>query len=182
MTQTMNMRQTITRPTGWHGGCAYGGNMKRDHLLMAGAMFAAASIACGSPLAQSSGTTKRETIRPDISGKYTSTGGTQSQRTQSGTPLPEGSPSTGTVEMGHPNLISDVKAAQQALKDKGFDPGSVDGMIGPRTRAGAQIISDLQRIGNDGTLNPATAKKLGVDPSPSKGSDDMKNRKNSSSK
>jgi murein L,D-transpeptidase YcbB/YkuD len=153
--------------------------MKRDHLLMAGAMFAAASIAYGSALAQSG---KRETIRPDISNKESTTGGTQSQRTQSGTPLPEGSPFSGTVEMGHPNLRQDVKAAQQALKEQGFDPGPVDGMIGPRTREALKSFQTSNGLETTGTLNPATAKKLGVEPGPSKGSDDMNNRKNSSGK
>ena len=156
--------------------------MKRDHLLTAGAMFAAASIAYGSALAQSSGTTKREPIRPDISWKDTSTGGTQSQRTQSGTPLPEGSPFSGSVEMGHPNLLEDVKAAQRALKEQGFDPGPVDGLIGPRTREALKSFQTSNGLETTGTLNPATAKKLGVEPGPSKGSDNMKNQKNSSSK
>ncbi len=36
----------------------------------------------------------------------------------------------------------DVTAAQQALKDKGFDPGPIDGRMGPRTHA---AISDFQK-------------------------------------
>jgi peptidoglycan hydrolase-like protein with peptidoglycan-binding domain len=37
---------------------------------------------------------------------------------------------------------SDVTSAQQALKDKGFDPGPIDGRMGPRTHA---AISDFQK-------------------------------------
>ena len=37
---------------------------------------------------------------------------------------------------------ADVTAAQQALKDKGFDPGPIDGLMGPRTHA---AISDFQK-------------------------------------
>ena len=30
----------------------------------------------------------------------------------------------------------DVRSAQQALRDKGFDPGPIDGVMGPRTTRG----------------------------------------------
>ena len=35
-----------------------------------------------------------------------------------------------------------VKAAQQVLKDKGHDPGTSDGQMGPRTRA---MLADYQK-------------------------------------
>ncbi len=37
---------------------------------------------------------------------------------------------------------AEVKAAQQALRDKGYDPGPADGMMGPRTRA---AVRDFHR-------------------------------------
>ena len=58
--------------------------------------------------------------------------------------------------------MSDTRAAQEALKTQGFDPGPVDGRLGPRTRA---AISEYQRRENlpvTGMLDPATMAKLNV--------------------
>jgi len=57
---------------------------------------------------------------------------------------------------------ADTRAAQEALKTQGFDPGPIDGRMGPRTRA---AISDYQRRENlpvTGTLDTATMAKLNV--------------------
>lgn len=62
-----------------------------------------------------------------------------------------------------------VRAAQQALKDKGFDPGPVDGKIGPKTRA---AISDFQKQAGlkvSGRLDAETADELGVQSQASRG-------------
>jgi peptidoglycan hydrolase-like protein with peptidoglycan-binding domain len=60
------------------------------------------------------------------------------------------------------DTMNDTRAAQQALKTEGFDPGPVDGRMGPRTRA---ALSDYQRK-NDlpvtGMLDDATKVKLDV--------------------
>jgi peptidoglycan hydrolase-like protein with peptidoglycan-binding domain len=62
----------------------------------------------------------------------------------------------------HRMAMTDTRAAQEALKTQGFDPGPVDGYMGPRTRA---AISDYQRK-NDlpvtGMLDDATMAKLNV--------------------
>jgi gas vesicle protein len=58
--------------------------------------------------------------------------------------------------------MADMRAAQEALKTQGFDPGPIDGMMGPRTRA---AISDYQRRENlpvTGMLDDATMAKLNV--------------------
>lgn len=57
---------------------------------------------------------------------------------------------------------TDVMAAQQALKDKGFDPGPVDGVTGPRTKA---ALADYQRregLAPTGQWDDQTMTKLGV--------------------
>jgi peptidoglycan hydrolase-like protein with peptidoglycan-binding domain len=58
--------------------------------------------------------------------------------------------------------MNDTRAAQQALKTQGFDPGPIDGRMGPRTRA---ALGDYQRK-NDlpvtGMLDDATMTKLDV--------------------
>ena len=54
----------------------------------------------------------------------------------------------------------DVRTAQQALQDKGFNPGPIDGIMGPHTKA---AISDFQTKENmkvTGTLDKETKAKL----------------------
>jgi putative peptidoglycan binding protein len=56
----------------------------------------------------------------------------------------------------------DVRAAQEALKAKGFDPGEIDGRMGPHTQA---AISEFQRsvgIRETGRFDQATLSQLGV--------------------
>jgi peptidoglycan hydrolase-like protein with peptidoglycan-binding domain len=58
--------------------------------------------------------------------------------------------------------MTDTRAAQEALKTQGIDPGPIDGRMGPRTRA---AISDYQRRENlpvTGQLDDATMAKLNV--------------------
>ena len=58
--------------------------------------------------------------------------------------------------------MSDTRAAQEALKTQGFDPGPIDGRIGPRTRA---AVADYQRkndLPTTGMLDDATMSKLNV--------------------
>jgi len=57
-----------------------------------------------------------------------------------------------------------VRAMQEALKSKGFDPGPIDGVYGPQT---ANAVKEYQRSENlsvTGRANPETLNKLGVEP------------------
>ena len=56
-----------------------------------------------------------------------------------------------------------VRAAQQALKDKGHDPGSVDGVMGPKTQAALKDFQKSQGIQDTGRLDAETMSKLGVE-------------------
>jgi len=56
----------------------------------------------------------------------------------------------------------EVRQAQQALKDKGLDPGPVDGVDGPRTRAAVREYQKQQNLTADGKLGPQTLDSLGV--------------------
>ena len=59
------------------------------------------------------------------------------------------------------------KDIEQALKNKGFEPGSVDGVIDSQTQS---AISQFQRHNNlpaTGTVDEQTAKQLGVEMMPS---------------
>jgi hyperosmotically inducible periplasmic protein len=68
-------------------------------------------------------------------------------------------------EMRHAGASSDrVRAVQEALKTKGFDPGPIDGIQGPQT---TQAVREFQRAENltvTGRPDSATLNKLGVEP------------------
>ena len=57
---------------------------------------------------------------------------------------------------------SNIREVQQALKDKGFDPGAVDGVNGPATRAALKKFQAQQNLTADGRLGPKTLDALGV--------------------
>jgi peptidoglycan hydrolase-like protein with peptidoglycan-binding domain len=56
----------------------------------------------------------------------------------------------------------DVMAAQQALKDKGRDPGMIDGKMGPRTRAALTDYQKAEGLKVTGRLDNDTRAKLGM--------------------
>jgi peptidoglycan hydrolase-like protein with peptidoglycan-binding domain len=55
-----------------------------------------------------------------------------------------------------------VAAAQQSLKDKGHDPGMIDGKMGPRTRATVSDYQKLEGLKVTGRLDDDTRAKLGM--------------------
>jgi hyperosmotically inducible periplasmic protein len=67
-------------------------------------------------------------------------------------------------DMRHAAGSDRVRAVQEALKTKGFDPGPIDGIQGPQT---TQAVKDFQRAENlevTGRAGSATLNKLGVEP------------------
>jgi peptidoglycan hydrolase-like protein with peptidoglycan-binding domain len=55
-----------------------------------------------------------------------------------------------------------VKTVQQALKDKGHDPGDVDGKLGPKTQQAIRDYQQKEGLKATGRLDTETAAKLGV--------------------
>jgi peptidoglycan hydrolase-like protein with peptidoglycan-binding domain len=55
-----------------------------------------------------------------------------------------------------------VMKTQEALKEKGYYDGPVDGLIGPKTRAGLRRYQEEQGLNADGRLTRETAERLGV--------------------
>lgn len=55
-----------------------------------------------------------------------------------------------------------VRAVQQALKDKGYDPGDIDGAMGPKTRAALQDFQRKEGLNVTGRIDAATRETLGV--------------------
>jgi osmotically-inducible protein OsmY len=55
-----------------------------------------------------------------------------------------------------------VRAGQVALKDRGFDPGPIDGVYGPRTAAAVKEFQQKENLTVTGRLDSATLGKLDV--------------------
>jgi peptidoglycan hydrolase-like protein with peptidoglycan-binding domain len=55
-----------------------------------------------------------------------------------------------------------VRSAQQALKDHGFDPGEIDGKMGPRTEAALKQFQGSKGMQASGQLDSKTLAALGV--------------------
>ena len=63
-----------------------------------------------------------------------------------------------------PNIKSSlVRNVQRALRDKGVDPGKIDGEYGPHTVAAVEAFQAMNRLVADGICGPRTAKKLGIE-------------------
>jgi peptidoglycan hydrolase-like protein with peptidoglycan-binding domain len=56
-----------------------------------------------------------------------------------------------------------VKAVQQALKDKGHDPGAIDGKMGPKTQSALREFQSKEGLKASGRLDAETMAKLGVE-------------------
>ena len=82
--------------------------------------------------------------------------------TKSDAPTPEGMKSGADKEQ--------VKAVQQALKDKGHDPGAVDGEMGPKTEAALRDYQQKEGLTATGNADAETMAKLSAAASPSGGS------------
>jgi membrane protein involved in colicin uptake len=61
---------------------------------------------------------------------------------------------------------SDVRAAQQVLRGKGFDPGPIDGKMGPRTSAAVKEFQHKENLTETGTLDAETQSRLMASTSP----------------
>jgi len=57
---------------------------------------------------------------------------------------------------------SDVRQIQQALKDKGFDVGPIDGQLGPQTEQALRSFQQAQGLQATGQIDQKTMAALGV--------------------
>jgi len=75
-----------------------------------------------------------------------------------------GAESTGAKEsQGEKSAPYDIKKAQEALKNKGHDPGSMDGVMGQQTRQAIRAFQKDNGLKESGTLDAETAEKLGIE-------------------
>ena len=58
----------------------------------------------------------------------------------------------------------DVKKVQESLRDKGYDPGPIDGVMGSKTRHAIGQYQTAGSLPSTGRLDQQTAGKLGVGP------------------
>ena len=55
-----------------------------------------------------------------------------------------------------------VLEAQRALRDLGYDPGPIDGLFGPKTRAALEKYQTTERLPVTGQLDALTIERLDV--------------------
>jgi Putative peptidoglycan binding domain len=61
---------------------------------------------------------------------------------------------------GNGTANGDVRAAQQALQEKGFNPGPIDGVMGPRTSAAVKEFQEKENLTATGQLDAETRARL----------------------
>jgi peptidoglycan hydrolase-like protein with peptidoglycan-binding domain len=66
----------------------------------------------------------------------------------------------------HTMDTAQTKNVQQALRDKGHDPGPIDGIMGPRTRGALQDFQKAQGLPVSGRLDDQTIAKLEISATP----------------
>ncbi len=62
----------------------------------------------------------------------------------------------------HMSRQGNVKQVQEALKDKGFDPGPIDGVMGQKTQEALKSFQQSKNLKVTGRLDSETAQQLGV--------------------
>ena len=150
------------------------------------AMAGVATLLVGSALAQ--GTGSGSTLSAPKPGSAGSTPApTQLQAappaTQPGSPsvgtapgkaMPTAQPGTGqtgsapgmttgsTKSMAGQANAEQVKSLQKALQAKGMEPGPIDGVLGPKTRAALRSYQKDQKLPETGRLDNETLAKLGI--------------------
>ncbi len=62
--------------------------------------------------------------------------------------------------MGNGRMSAEVRTAQQALQDKGFNPGPIDGVQGPRTTAAVRDFQQKENLTVTGQLDAETHARL----------------------
>jgi peptidoglycan hydrolase-like protein with peptidoglycan-binding domain len=104
------------------------------------------------------------------SGAVSPPAGGSADTTKRDAPKPETMKSDPSQDTAQKASRAQVKAVQQALKDKGHDPGAVDGEMGPKTEAALRDYQGKEGLTATGTADAETMAKLTAAASPSGGS------------
>ena len=114
----------------------------------------ASSPSSSSPSTSSPSTSSPSTSSPSATSPSTSPGAADKSDTMKSSRATKGG---GNQEQ--------VRAAQQALKDKGNDPGPIDGVLGAKTQAALRDFQKKEGLKESGRLDAQTLAKLGVESS-----------------
>jgi peptidoglycan hydrolase-like protein with peptidoglycan-binding domain len=151
-------------------------------LTVAGVMLAGSALAqsgagsgSGSPAGSGGGNTATPQMgtqqpQPSASGSSSGTTGTSGSASGSATTGTKSGEMKSTSDMkaktsgkmARSGGAEQVKAVQQALKDKGMDPGEVDGKMGPKTQSALREYQKKEGLKESGRLDTETMAKLGV--------------------
>jgi peptidoglycan hydrolase-like protein with peptidoglycan-binding domain len=63
-------------------------------------------------------------------------------------------------ERDYGRASADLRSAQQALQAQGFDPGPIDGVMGPRTSAAVRDFQQKENLTVTGQLDAETRARL----------------------
>jgi peptidoglycan hydrolase-like protein with peptidoglycan-binding domain len=90
---------------------------------------------------------------------------TQPPAAMSNSPAQPEPPASGAVKATtrHNGANGQVRLIQIRLKAAGFDPGRVDGIMGPRTKAALQKYQAARGLADSGKPDEKTLKSLGVE-------------------
>ena len=139
-------------------------------VMLAGPAFAQATTGTPATGAETKGEQPKGSAgKPDSAGQMPRAGDTTSGSMKSNTGMKSGlsmkSRSAGSGRKGVMAMAGDekVKAVQQALKDKGHHPGSVDGRMGPKTQQALRDFQNAQGMEATGQLDSKTMQSLGVE-------------------
>jgi peptidoglycan hydrolase-like protein with peptidoglycan-binding domain len=126
-----------------------------------GALFVAGAMLAGSVFAQTSTPSAPGQMDKAKSGTTTEGAG-KTDTMKSDTKSDSGAAKSGSGGRMMGGKKEHVKAAQQALKDKGHDPGSIDGVMGPKTQAALKDFQSKEGLKASGQLDTETMSALGV--------------------
>jgi peptidoglycan hydrolase-like protein with peptidoglycan-binding domain len=152
--------------------------MRKALTLGSAVMLAAVLVVSGYLWAASdmgtSGGTASETSKSKDSAKKKSEKSSSSTSDMSSSDMQKGMKGGGGDE--------NTKKVQEALKDKGQDPGPIDGVMGPKTKAAIKAYQSANKMKATGRLDAETAKSLGVEAGASSSPSSSEKASKSSSK
>ena len=128
-------------------------------LIVAGAMLTGPAVAQTTPSSSDPSKDKAKSSTGTESGAAK----TDSMKSDTGMKSDAGAAKSGRSNGMAAGKREHVKAAQQALKDKGHDPGPVDGVMGPKTQAALKDFQSKEGLKASGQLDTETMAKLGVE-------------------
>ena len=129
------------------------------------ALIAAGTFAAAPAFAQGTSTSGESKDKAQSSGSPAAGGSssTDSSAAKPDTGMKSGKMKSGKGGMAHGGNMEQVRAVQQALKDKGHDPGEIDGKMGPKTQAALRDYQSKEGLKATGRLDSETMAKLGVE-------------------